>query len=694
MPVADAVSVLSKDILMSLTLAITTMLVIQGTALAQTVTQIAPFPSRWGVNSAYFLDSQKGFACGGLKSFSRTLDGGRTWTRIPLPGDQAISMYNVTFLDADIGIATGNSAPGSQDIFRTTNGGQTWSSVSGFPIGGSWYHQKYVSATTGFIGCNGALVRTTNAGATWQLRAFYPDCPSFTGMDFIDANTGLGSGGRPSFESGVFKTTDGGTTWTLMLDIGTDDVVYLSPTVAVAATSSGIYRSTDAGETWAPTGAVVPTGMVDMDKLDATTIVGVSGKGDIWRTADGGFTWNLVWIGEGSLPSDWSGSIHQTLDGGLTWARVNKGANFWAYGLAALSSGKIVTAGQDGYVQTMWSNGQWDLFLLDPPFFGYASRFQAGSTIGSDFIYAVGQQGALFRSLDGGSTWQSLTGAIGRNLTVNDVKFTDRMNGWLTGWDFPGPGQSSRETFRTQDGGVTWQLVTSGNFPGIAIDVVGSQVWIQSGGRAHWRSTNSGATFAPVTLPYNSGSTPSVSDMSFADTNNGYASGYDGYLVRTLDGGASWTQVGSATINTHNNGVLAFGEELWVCGSRSGGGNAFIKRSLNRGQTWQSWAIGGQYSAPLHMVRTGTRLYAAGEGGEIWQMDGLPVRCPADMDDGTGAGTPDGGVTIDDLLYFLTAYANGVPRADLDNGTSTGTPDGGVTIDDLLYFLSRFDLGC
>jgi hypothetical protein len=72
----------------------------------------------------------------------------------------------------------------------------------------------------------------------------------------------------------------------------------------------------------------------------------------------------------------------------------------------------------------------------------------------------------------------------------------------------------------------------------------------------------------------------------------------------------------------------------------------------------------------------------------------LVVPCPADFDDGTSTGTPDGGVTIDDLLYYLTLYADGAPQADLDNGTGTGTPDGGVTVDDLLYFLLRYEQGC
>jgi hypothetical protein len=72
----------------------------------------------------------------------------------------------------------------------------------------------------------------------------------------------------------------------------------------------------------------------------------------------------------------------------------------------------------------------------------------------------------------------------------------------------------------------------------------------------------------------------------------------------------------------------------------------------------------------------------------------LPPTCLADMDNGTGSGTPDGGVTIDDLLFYLAVYEAGVARADVDNGTATGTPDGGVTIDDLLYFLLRFEAGC
>lgn len=85
----------------------------------------------------------------------------------------------------------------------------------------------------------------------------------------------------------------------------------------------------------------------------------------------------------------------------------------------------------------------------------------------------------------------------------------------------------------------------------------------------------------------------------------------------------------------------------------------------------------------------------AGEmGRRLDVVAAVNATCMADMDDGTGAGTPDGGVSIDDLLYYVNAFEQGVVAADMDDGSRTGTPDGGVTIDDLLYYLTRFSDGC
>jgi hypothetical protein len=68
--------------------------------------------------------------------------------------------------------------------------------------------------------------------------------------------------------------------------------------------------------------------------------------------------------------------------------------------------------------------------------------------------------------------------------------------------------------------------------------------------------------------------------------------------------------------------------------------------------------------------------------------------CAADFDDGSSRGLCDGGVTIDDMLYYVDLYHAGAARADMDDGSGTGRPDGGVTIEDLLYFFARFEAGC
>ncbi|QQS09935.1 MAG: hypothetical protein IPK69_04760 [Phycisphaerales bacterium] len=81
---------------------------------------------------------------------------------------------------------------------------------------------------------------------------------------------------------------------------------------------------------------------------------------------------------------------------------------------------------------------------------------------------------------------------------------------------------------------------------------------------------------------------------------------------------------------------------------------------------------------------------------DIGAVEFVPIAapCPADQDDGSGTGTRDSAITIDDLLYFLGVFQSGNAAADLDDGSATGTHDGAVTIDDLLFFLDHFNAGC
>lgn len=118
---------------------------------------------------------------------------------------------------------------------------------------------------------------------------------------------------------------------------------------------------------------------------------------------------------------------------------------------------------------------------------------------------------------------------------------------------------------------------------------------------------------------------------------------------------------------------------------------------------WGGAMISGSNSLTLTLASVsaldnGTFACAASNACGLRTSNALPLAvvtcCVADVDDGSATGTPDGGVTIDDLLYYLAIFEAGSTRADVDDGSSSGTPDGGVTIDDLLYFLARFESGC
>lgn len=99
---------------------------------------------------------------------------------------------------------------------------------------------------------------------------------------------------------------------------------------------------------------------------------------------------------------------------------------------------------------------------------------------------------------------------------------------------------------------------------------------------------------------------------------------------------------------------------------------------------------------------TGFSQYTSG-GTLIFRLDftdtthaivAADINCTADFDGGAAVGTPDGGVTLDDLLYYLQIFDAGDPGADVDDGGGTGRRDGAVTIADLLYYLLRYEAGC
>ncbi|MGH7130428.1 MAG: S8 family serine peptidase [Phycisphaerales bacterium] len=78
-----------------------------------------------------------------------------------------------------------------------------------------------------------------------------------------------------------------------------------------------------------------------------------------------------------------------------------------------------------------------------------------------------------------------------------------------------------------------------------------------------------------------------------------------------------------------------------------------------------------------------------------WLGQHLPSPCPADIAAAGGAAGSDGQVTVDDLVFFLSAFfANNTASADIVGAGGSAGSDGTVGVDDLVAYLSRFFAPC
>lgn len=665
----------------------------------QTFTKLAPLPTGRDLSGVWFTSPNEGWIAGDDHALYKTTDHGLTWTSMPSPGFQSEPFYDIAFLTPQIGFITGTSSDIQQDVYRTANGGASWQPVANIPFG-SWYHIQFVNSTTGFMGANGALLRTTDVGVTWPLQSAYPDCPMIYGMDFIDANTGLVSGYQPSSQQdGIFKTTDGGETWTSTYNGYVNHAIYLSSSIAIACDLTNIILSTDGGDSWNSIGSI-PSGVYSLAKVDGdAVVVAVSPGGDIWRTDDGGFTWSQRLVGISDLPARWvvrfldtlngyvvgqGGSIFGTTDGGITWAALNRGHNVEWHGIAAFSDSNVLLAGVHGYAQKTTNTGQnWEVQLLDPPTFGRDTYFSDMAMTGPDSAYIVGHWGSMFKTDDQGATWINVSSSVNPSYYANAVFFADEQNGWLAGFDYnTGPKHYIRQT---SDGGLSWQPATL-NVPALDIEFVGQTGFVLTTGQPLYKTSNGGSTWTSMLISTPTGMATSNMSMSWYSENVGYVAGFDGFLARTSNGGATWSRVRPSQANfVYMDVKAASPNEVWACGASQGGGNAIIIHSSDGGTTWTTWSLLGQYTVPVRLALTNSSIYAVGYPGDVYRMQLENAAGPGDLNG-------DQIVNLDDILCMLAAFtgdyacSDGLANADIAPCGGNGT----VNLDDLLAVMRAF----
>lgn len=281
-----------------------------------------------------FLDSQtlwmvlpsQDFQSGTLY---HTTDGGVTWQSQPVP----FSFANLQFLDAFHGFALAalGAGAGSEAValYTTTDGGLTWNrifindpNVSGsndsLPLGGQKYGFTFLDSSRGWVGGSIPmddyiyLYRTTDGGSTWSEVGLALPAGSESaqtgnaGPSFFSATDGvlvvnLVMPGDPGLAVLVYRTNDGGETWFPGQVIPSARQTQFSSFLDGYSWGDGMFYIThDAGQSWS---SITPgedfTAMLSSFQFmnpQTGWVLTTNEASDpsFYRTTDGGSTWTLL----------------------------------------------------------------------------------------------------------------------------------------------------------------------------------------------------------------------------------------------------------------------------------------------------------------------------------------------------------------------------------------------------------------
>jgi hypothetical protein len=148
------------------------------------------------------------------------------------------------------------------------------------------------------------IYRSADGGQTWSLSSAGASVSSrLECIFFLDANTGFIGGGEFN-DAVLFKTTDGGGSWGVLPEVGllaegVQDMHWMDAQTGVVASFDGVSRTTNGGQSWT---TVLHEAVYSLDFRDP--LHGYAGSyfsPVIWATSDGGITWESIitpWEGE------------------------------------------------------------------------------------------------------------------------------------------------------------------------------------------------------------------------------------------------------------------------------------------------------------------------------------------------------------------------------------------------------------
>jgi len=259
-----------------------------------------------------FVTSRIGWAVNSSGYIYKTTNGGNTWTS---QFYSAAYFRSVKFADSLNGWA--GTLDSTKVLYQTTNGGTNWNLVTNIPtpkpkrICGLSVVNKNVIYGSGAYDGPAIVIKSTDGGKTWKSIDMSKYATDLIDCYFYSPDSGYVVGGTPnsvfpdSIGAVILFTSNGGQSWSTRYSGALKGewgwkIDFPSPKIGYVSVenfnSANIIKTTDSGMSW------FPLQLAGMEDLEGVGFINDStgwacGRVDESFTTDGGLTWRPVDIG-------------------------------------------------------------------------------------------------------------------------------------------------------------------------------------------------------------------------------------------------------------------------------------------------------------------------------------------------------------------------------------------------------------